>query len=178
MTWRWLACCGGSMGRPRIGIGHDVHRLVPGRRLVLGGVDIPFDKGLDGWSDADALIHAIIDALLGAAGLGDIGRHFPPGAAEYMGISSLTLLERVRDELDRGGWRVGNVDATVVAEKPRLSGHVDLMRQRLSQALGVSPAQVNVKAGTGEGLGFTGRGEGIEVIAVALIEVPEDHGNE
>ncbi len=156
--------------KSRIGVGHDVHRLVAGRKLVLGGVDIPFEKGLDGWSDADALIHAIIDALLGAAGLGDIGRHFPPGAAEYKGISSLKLLATVRDKLIAEGWEPGNIDATVIAERPRLGGHIDEMRHKLSDALGISAAQVNVKAGTNEGMGFAGRGEGIEVIAVALIE--------
>ncbi len=147
-----------------------MHRLVAGRRLVLGGVDIPFEKGLEGWSDADALIHAIIDALLGAAGLGDIGRHFPPGVAEYKGISSLKLLATVRDKLTAEGWEPGNIDATVIAERPRLSGHIDEMRRKLSGALGISATQVNVKAGTNEGMGFAGRGEGIEVIAVALIE--------
>ena len=158
------------VAKQRIGVGHDVHRLVAGRRLVLGGVDIPFEKGLEGWSDADALIHAIIDALLGAAGLGDIGRHFPPGVEEYKGISSLNLLDRVRTELSAAGWEVGNVDATIVAEKPRLSGYMKEMREKLAQALGISPEQINTKAGTNEGMGFTGRGEGIEVIAVALIE--------
>ncbi len=177
MIWPWRACFGGSVGKQRTGIGHDVHRLVSGRKLVLGGVEISHDKGLDGWSDADALIHAIIDALLGAAGLGDIGRHFPPGAAEYKGISSLTLLGRVRDELDQGGWRVGNVDATVVAEQPRLSPYIDRMRQSVAQGLGIAAAQVNVKAGTSEGMGFTGRGEGIEVIAVATIEAAGEPGN-
>jgi 2-C-methyl-D-erythritol 2,4-cyclodiphosphate synthase len=166
------------VARQRIGIGHDVHRLVAGRKLVLGGVEVPSDRGLDGWSDADALTHAIIDALLGAAGWGDIGRHFPPGVAEYQGISSLTLLGRVREELGKGGWRVGNLDATVVVERPRLSEHVDQMRQRLAGTLGITPAQVSVKAGTSEGMGFAGRGEGIEVIAVALIEVAEEHANE
>ncbi len=151
-------------------MGHDVHRLVAGRRLVLGGVDIPFEKGLEGWSDADALIHAIIDALLGAAGLGDIGRHFPPGVAEYKGISSLKLLATVRDKLTAEGWEPGNIDATVIAERPRLSGHIDEMRRKLADALGISDTQVNVKAGTNEGMGFAGRGEGIEVIAVALLE--------
>ncbi len=151
-------------------MGHDVHRLVAGRRLVLGGVDIPFEKGLEGWSDADALIHAIIDALLGAAGLGDIGRHFPPGVAEYKGISSLKLLATVRDKLTAEGWEPGNIDATVIAERPRLSGHIDEMRRKLADTLGISDTQVNVKAGTNEGMGFAGRGEGIEVIAVALLE--------
>ncbi len=154
----------------RIGVGHDVHRLVAGRRLVLGGVDIPFEKGLDGWSDADALIHAIIDALLGAAGLGDIGRHFPPGVAEYKGIPSLRLLDRTKEKLAADGWKAGNIDATIIAEKPRLSGYMDEMRRKVADALGILATQVNVKAGTNEGMGFTGRGEGIEVIAVALIE--------
>ncbi|OGO38272.1 MAG: 2-C-methyl-D-erythritol 2,4-cyclodiphosphate synthase [Chloroflexi bacterium RBG_16_57_8] len=159
-------------GKQRVGIGHDVHRLVPGRRLVLGGVEIPYEKGLEGWSDADALIHAIIDALLGAAGMGDIGRHFPAGVEEYRNISSLVLLRRVADKLKENGWRVGNVDATVIAEEPRLSGHIDRMRQRMSEALGIAPEQVNVKACTSEGLGFTGRKEGIETLAVAMIEEP------
>jgi 2-C-methyl-D-erythritol 2,4-cyclodiphosphate synthase len=138
--------------------------------LVLGGVEIPFEKGLEGWSDADALIHAIIDALLGAAGLGDIGRHFPPGVAEYRDISSLTLLERAVKELGGAGWEVGNIDATILAERPRLSGHIDAMRLKLAQTLAIDASQVNVKAGTSEGMGFVGRGEGIEVFAVALIE--------
>lgn len=154
----------------RTGIGHDVHRFVSGRRLVLGGVDIPHEKGLEGWSDADALIHAVIDALLGAAGLGDIGRHFPPGIDEYRNISSLVLLQRTAASLQENGWQIGNIDATVIAEQPRLSPHIDTMRQRMSQALGITPAQVNVKAGTSEGLGFTGRREGIAALAVATIE--------
>ncbi len=167
----WLESFGVSVAtKSRIGVGHDVHRLVAGRRLVLGGVDIPFEKGLDGWSDADALIHSIIDALLGAAGLGDIGRHFPPGGAEYKGIPSLRLLERTKEKLATDGWKAGNIDATIIAEKPRLSGYMDEMRRKVADALGILATQVNVKAGTNEGMGFTGRGEGIEVIAVALIE--------
>ncbi len=158
------------VARQRIGVGHDAHRLVSGRRLVLGGVEIPFERGLEGWSDADALVHAIIDALLGAAGLGDIGRHFPPGVAEYKDISSLKLLETVAKELGGARWEVGNIDATILAERPKLSGHIDAMRQKLSQTLGIERSQVNVKAGTSEGMGFVGRGEGIEVFAVALIE--------
>ncbi|HEX9976115.1 MAG TPA: 2-C-methyl-D-erythritol 2,4-cyclodiphosphate synthase [Dehalococcoidales bacterium] len=157
-------------GKQRIGIGYDVHQFASGRRLVLGGVEIPFEKGLDGWSDADALIHAIIDALLGAAGLGDIGQHFPPGSAEYKGISSLVLLKRVGAKLKEKGWLVANIDATIVAEQPRLSGFFERMRQQLSQALGIGPGQVNVKAGTSEGLGFIGRKEGVAVWAVALLE--------
>ena len=158
----------------KVGIGYDVHSLISGRRLVLGGVDIPFPKGLGGWSDADVLSHAIMDALLGAAALGDIGRHFPPGETQYKGISSLTLLERVRDKLKESSWRVVNVDATVVAEQPRLRNFIDQMRQQIGQTLGVAPGQVSVKASTSSGLGFVGRGEGIAAIAVALIEGVSD----
>ena len=154
----------------RIGIGYDVHPLTPGRRLVLGGVDIPFVKGLDGWSDADALTHAIIDALLGAAGLGDIGSHFPPGEPEYKDISSLVLLERVRDKLKENGWLIDNIDATIVAEQPKLRAFIDQMRQQLSQTLGIAPGQVSVKASTSAQLGFVGRGEGMAVWAIALLE--------
>ena len=159
----------------RVGIGHDVHRLVTGRRLVLGGVDIPFETGLDGWSDADVLTHAVMDALLGAAALGDIGRHFPPGEAQYEGVSSLELLGRVRALLSDRGWRVGNVDATVVAERPRLSGHIEQMRKRLGEALEIDVGRVSVKASTSEGLGFTGRGEGMAAWEVALLE--EERGS-
>ena len=154
----------------RVGIGYDVHPLILGRKLVLGGIDIPFDKGLSGWSDADVLTHAIIDALLGAAALGDIGSHFPPGEPQYKDISSLTLLKRVRDELAENGWQVDNIDATIVAEQPRLRDFVDHMRQQLSQTMGIAPEQVSVKASTSARLGFIGRGEAIAVYAVALIE--------
>ena len=156
--------------RVRVGIGYDVHSLTPGRKLVLGGVEIPFDRGLDGWSDADVLTHAVIDALLGAAALGDIGSHFPPGEPQYKGISSLTLLAVVRDKLAESGWQVDNIDATIVAEKPELREFIDGMRKQLSQVLGVAIGQVSVKAITSEGLGFVGRGEGIAAHAVALIE--------
>ena len=156
--------------KARIGVGYDVHSLTPGRRLVLGGVEIPFDRGLDGWSDADVLTHAVIDALLGAAALGDIGSHFPPDEPQYRDISSLTLLERVRDKLAENGWQVDNIDATIVAEKPELREFIDGMRKQLSQALGVAMGQVSVKAITSEGLGFVGRGEGIAAHAVSLIE--------
>ncbi len=158
----------------RVGIGYDVHHLKPGRRLVLGGIDIPFDKGLDGWSDADVLTHAIIDALLGAAALGDIGGHFPPGEPHYKDISSLVMLERVKDELAEHGWQVSNVDATIVAERPMLGDFINQMRQRLSDTLGVAPGQVSVKASTSDGLGFVGRGEGIAALAVAVIVREED----
>ena len=158
----------------RAGTGFDVHPLAPGRRLVLGGVEIPFDKGLDGWSDADALTHAVMDALLGAAALGDIGVHFPPGEPEYRDISSLVLLEKVRDMLAEHGWRVSNIDATVVAEQPRLRDYIDGMRQKLSQTLNIPTGQVSVKASTANGLGLVGRGEGIAVYAVAMIEGNRD----
>ncbi|MBA7484878.1 2-C-methyl-D-erythritol 2,4-cyclodiphosphate synthase [subsurface metagenome] len=154
----------------RIGIGFDAHPLTPGRRLVLGGVDIPFAKGLSGWSDADALTHAITDALLGAAARGDIGSHFPPGEPQYKDISSLVLLKQVKDELAENGWQIANIDATIVAERPRLSDFIDRMRQQLSQTLGINISQVSVKASTANGLGFAGRGEGIAVWAVAMIE--------
>ena len=154
----------------RVGIGYDVHPLASGRRLVLGGVDIPFNKGLSGWSDADVLTHAIIDALLGAAALGDIGSHFPPGEPQYKDISSLTLLKRVRDELAENSWQVVNVDATIVAEQPKLRDFIDQMRQQLSRTLGLALNQVGVKASTSAQLGFVGRGEGIAAGAVVLIE--------
>lgn len=154
----------------RIGIGYDVHPLVSGRPLVLGGVTVPHDKGLDGWSDADVLSHAVIDALLGAAALGDIGSHFPPGEPEYCNISSLVLLERVREEFIRSGWRVVNIDATVVAERPSLHNFIDTMRSQVSQTLDIAMSQVSVKAKTSGGLGFIGGGEGIAAYAVVLIE--------
>ncbi len=157
-------------GKLHVGIGFDVHSLTPGRRLVLGGIDIPFDQGLSGWSDADVLTHAIIDALLGAAALGDIGSHFPPGDPQYKNISSLILLERIRDELARNGWQVNNVDATIVAERPRLRDFIDRMRQQLCQTLGINISRVSVKASTTDQLGFVGRGEGIAAYAVATLE--------
>jgi 2-C-methyl-D-erythritol 2,4-cyclodiphosphate synthase len=154
----------------RIGVGYDVHPLVIGRKLVLGGVQIPFNKGLEGWSDADVLTHAIVDALLGAAALGDIGRHFPPGEPEYEGISSIVLLEQVVEKLEESGYKVVNIDATVVAEKPRLREYIDDMRHNLSHVLGIDMDNVSVKASTNNGIGDIGRGEGIAAIAVALIE--------
>ena len=157
-----------------VGIGYDVHPLTPGRRLVLGGVDIPFAKGLNGWSDADVLTHAIIDALLGAANLGDIGSHFPPGEPEYKDISSLVLLKRVKDKLTENGWLIGNVDATIVAEHPKLRDFIDGMRQHLSQTLEIAPSQVSVKASTSAQLGSIGRGEGMAAYAVVLIEGSKD----
>ena len=154
----------------RVGIGYDVHPFTQGRRLVLGGVVVPFERGLSGWSDADVLTHAIIDALLGAAALGDIGSHFPPGEAQYKDISSLVLLERVRDKLKEKGWQASNIDATIVAEQPRLGGFTSQMRLKLSQTLRVDIGQVSVKASSSARLGFIGQGEGIEAQAIALIE--------
>ena len=157
-------------GKIRTGIGYDVHPLVPKRRLVLGGVEIPFDKGLSGWSDADVLTHAIIDAMLGSAALGNIGTHFPSGKPESRDISSLTLLKRVAEMLAGKGWRVGNIDATVVAEQPMLGDFINAMRRNLSQILNIEVEQISVKAVTSERMGFVGRGEGISACAVALIE--------
>ncbi len=157
-----------------VGIGYDVHPLTSGRRLVLGGVDIPFNKGLSGWSDADVLTHAIIDALLGAAVLGDIGSHFPPGEPQYKDISSLVLLKRVGDKLAENSWQIDNIDATIVAEQPKLRDFIDQMRQQLSQTLGIALSRVSVKASTSAQLGFVGRGEGIAACAVALIESISD----
>ena len=154
----------------RVGVGYDVHPLTLGGRLVLGGVDIPFGKGLSGWSDADVLTHAIMDALLGAAALGDIGSHFPPGKPQYKDISSLVLLQRVRDKLAENDWQINNIDATIVAEQPKLRDYIDGMRQQLSQTLGIDISQVSVKASTSAGLGFVGRGEGMAAYAVAMIE--------
>lgn len=154
----------------RIGQGYDAHPLAPGRRLVLGGVHVPFDEGLAGWSDGDVLTHAVINALLGAAALGDIGQHFPPGDALYKDIVSLKLLEEVREILQKGGYRVVNIDATIIADKPHLAEHIAAMRQNLSRALGIEINQVSVKAASGNGLGFVGRGEGIAAQAVALTE--------
>lgn len=154
----------------RIGHGFDVHAFAEGRRLVIGGVYIPHDRGLLGHSDADVLIHAICDALLGAAGQGDIGRHFPDSDPRYKGIDSRDLLRHVAGLLDAGGWRVGNVDATIIAQAPRMAPHIPAMRERLAADLGISVEALNVKATTTEKLGFTGRGEGIAAEAVCLIQ--------
>ena len=158
----------------RIGIGYDVHPLEPGRQLVLGGVKIPFYKGLEGWSDADVLTHAVIDALLGAAAQGDIGGHFPPGDPEYRDISSLTLLEKTNDKLTVLGWKIVNIDMTVVAEAPNLSEHFGAMREKLGSVLGIEVGRVSIKASSANGLGAIGRGEGIAAYAVAMIEGGKD----
>ena len=154
----------------RIGHGYDVHRLVEGRRLILGGVDIPWERGLLGHSDADVLTHAVMDALLGAAGLGDIGRHFPDTDPAYAGADSLKLLAHVVALLRERGFTVGNVDATVLAQRPKLAPHIPQMRDNLARTMEVGPEQVNVKATTEEGLSFTGSGEGMAAHAVVLIE--------
>ena len=154
----------------RIGHGYDVHRLVEGRKLILGGVEVPYELGLLGHSDADVLTHAVMDALLGAAGLWDIGHAFPDTDPAYAGISSLLLLEQVMEMLHDKGLRVGNVDATILAQRPKLAAYIPAMRQALARTMGVDEAQVNVKATTEEGLGFTGRGEGMAAHAVALLE--------
>ncbi len=154
----------------RIGIGFDSHPLISGRRLILGGVDIPYEKGLSGWSDADVASHAIIDALCGAGDLGDIGTLFPSQEPEYKDISSLALLSDTGELLRVRGFKIVNIDVTIIAQGPRLSPFVPEMRKRLSQALGVESTQVTIKATTSNGLGFIGRGEGIAAQAVALIQ--------
>ena len=161
----------------RIGTGYDVHRLVEGRPLILGGVEIEYDRGLLGHSDADVLLHAICDALLGAAGLCDIGTHFPDTDDRYKGISSIKLLEEVREKLLESGYVVGNVDATVIAQAPKLRPYIQKMRDNVAEALKCSPDMINIKATTEEQLGFTGRGEGISAQAVALIESIYDGGS-
>ena len=154
----------------RIGHGYDVHRLVEGRELILGGVNIPYEKGLLGHSDADVLTHAVMDALLGAAALADIGKHFPDTDPAYKGADSLKLAEHVAALLANQGYRIGNVDATVIAQAPKLAPHIPLMKQNLARALGCDADQINVKATTEEHLGFTGEGLGIAAHAVCLIE--------
>ncbi|MBL8361691.1 MAG: 2-C-methyl-D-erythritol 2,4-cyclodiphosphate synthase [Rubrivivax sp.] len=159
----------------RIGEGWDVHRLVEGRPLVLGGVTVPHTQGLLGHSDADALAHAITDALLGAAGLGDIGRHFPDTDPAYAGADSMRLLEAAHQRVVAAGWRIGNIDATVVAQAPKLAPHIPAMRERLAAVLGLPPDRVNVKAKTAEKLGPVGAGEAMEARAVCLL-VPAGPG--
>jgi len=157
----------------RVGIGYDVHRLVEGRKLIIGGVDVPFEKGLLGHSDADVLVHAVCDALLGAAGLGDIGKHFPDSEPRYKGVSSLTILQRVEGLLAGAGYRVNNIDATLVAEKPKMALYIKEMVANIAAAVRVEQSAVNVKATTTEGLGFAGRGEGMAAYAVGTIRREE-----
>ena len=154
----------------RVGIGYDSHPLAPGRKLILGGVDVPYDKGLLGWSDADVATHAIIDALCGAADLGDIGTQFPPEEPEHKGISSLTLLNKVHELVKAKGFSVANIDTTIIAQCPKLSPFIPEMRKRISQVLGIEPTQVTIKATTTDGLGFIGREEGIAAQSIALIQ--------
>lgn len=158
----------------RIGTGYDVHRLTEGRKLILGGVEIPFEKGLLGHSDADVLLHAIMDALLGAAALGDIGKHFPDTDPAYEGISSLELLRRVGELLEERLFLIENIDATVIAQRPKLRPFIDTMQENIADALKIEISQVNVKATTEEGLGFTGNGEGISSQAVCILSTPAE----
>ncbi|MBD5555853.1 MAG: 2-C-methyl-D-erythritol 2,4-cyclodiphosphate synthase [Roseburia sp.] len=153
----------------RVGMGYDVHRLVEGRDLIIGGVKIPHTMGLLGHSDADVLIHAIMDALLGAAGLGDIGKHFPDTDPQYKGISSIRLLESVAEKIQEKGYVVENIDATIIAQKPKMRPHIEQMEQNVAKALGISAEQVNIKATTEEGLGFTGTEEGISSQAICAL---------
>ena len=159
----------------RIGTGYDVHRLTDNRKLILGGVDIPYDKGLLGHSDADVLLHAIMDALLGAAALGDIGRHFPDSDEKYKGASSIALMKEVAKMLSDNNYVIENVDSTIIAQQPKLAPYIDKMRDNIAEALGIERGRVNVKATTEEGLGFTGAGEGIAAQASALITTVENY---
>ena len=154
----------------RIGFGYDVHRLVEDRKLILGGVEVPYEKGLLGHSDADVLVHALMDAMLGAAGMGDIGRHFPDNADRYKGISSMILLQKVTELLTEAGYMVNNIDVTVVAQRPKLAGFIPQMEQNLADVLQVATDAVNVKATTTEKLGFEGEGLGISAYAVCSVE--------
>ena len=153
----------------RVGMGYDVHRLIENRKLILGGVEIPYEKGLLGHSDADVLLHAIMDALLGAAALGDIGKHFPDTDPAYEGISSIKLLEHVGELLEQNNYVIENIDATIIAQRPKMLPHIPQMRKNVARALGIEESQVNIKATTEEGLGFTGSGEGISSQAICLL---------
>ena len=154
----------------RIGMGYDVHKLVENRDLILGGVKIPYEKGLLGHSDADVLLHAIMDALLGAAALGDIGKHFPDTDPAYKGASSMELLKQVGALLEQKLYVIGNIDATIIAQRPKMAPHIEKMRENVAEALGIEKDQINIKATTEEGLGFTGSGEGISSQAIAALD--------
>ena len=158
----------------RVGMGYDVHRLAEDRKMILGGVEIPYEKGLLGHSDADVLVHAIMDALLGAAALGDIGKHFPDTDPEYKGISSIRLLKHVGGLLDENRYMIENIDATIIAQKPKMAPHIPQMRKNMADALGIPESKINVKATTEEGLGFTGSGEGISSQAICLLTEIQD----
>ena len=153
----------------RIGMGYDVHRLTEDRKLIMGGVEIPYEKGLLGHSDADVLVHAIMDALLGASALGDIGKHFPDTDPAYKGISSITLLKHVGELFKSNGFVIGNIDSTIIAQRPKMAPHIMQMRENIAAALNIDLNQINVKATTEEGLGFTGSGEGISSQAICLL---------
>ena len=153
----------------RIGMGYDVHKLVPERKLILGGVDIPYELGLLGHSDADVLLHAIMDSLLGAASLGDIGKHFPDTDDRFKGISSIELLKEVGKLISEKGYKIGNIDATIIAQKPKMAPHIPLMRENIASALNIDLEQINVKATAEEGLGFTGEGKGISSQSICLL---------
>lgn len=154
----------------RIGLGYDVHKLVANRNLILGGVKINYEKGLLGHSDADVLVHAIMDSLLGAASLGDIGIHFPDSSPKYKGISSLELLKEVGQMIDKASFQVGNIDATIIAQNPKMSPHIKNMRENICSSLNITIDKINIKATTEEGLGFTGKGEGISAESICLLE--------
>lgn len=156
----------------RIGMGYDVHRLVENRKLIMGGVEIPYEKGLLGHSDADVLLHAVMDALLGAAALGDIGKHFPDTDPAYEGISSISLLKKVGELLEENHFLIENIDATIIAQAPKMRPHIDAMRQNIADALQIDISQINVKATTEEGMGFTGSGEGISSQAICMLSSP------
>ena len=158
----------------RIGMGYDVHKLVEDRELIMGGVTIPYEKGLLGHSDADVLLHAIMDALLGAAALGDIGKHFPDSDPAYKGISSVLLLQKVGELLEEKGFLIENIDATIIAQAPKMRPYIDTMRENIAKALGIDIMQINVKATTEEGLGFTGAGQGISSQAICMLTSPFD----
>lgn len=163
-------CLKGLVQNMRIGMGYDVHKLTEGRALILGGVEIPYEKGLLGHSDADVIVHAIMDALLGAAALGDIGKHFPDTDPQYRGISSITLLEHVGKLIEDSLYIIGNIDATIIAQKPKLAPYRERMVENVANALNISKSQVNIKATTEEGLGFTGKGEGISAEAICILQ--------
>lgn len=166
---KWMECKTERKKTMRVGLGYDVHRLVEGRDLILGGVKIPYEKGLLGHSDADVIVHAIMDALLGAAALGDIGQHFPDTDPQYAGISSIVLLQHVGKLLEEHNYVIENIDATIIAQRPKMMPHLPKMRENVAGALGIEVNQVNIKATTEEGLGFTGTGEGISAQAICLL---------
>jgi len=153
----------------RIGIGHDAHKLKEGKKLILGGVNIPYEYGLEGVSDADVLVHAIIDALFGAAALGDIGKHFPPSDSQYKGIDSMILLQRCIEKLEDEGYKINNIDSTIVAQNPKMAPHLEKMRENIAKVCKIEVGAVSVKATTTEKMGYEGRGEGISALAVCLI---------